>query len=34
MRAKPAAIGEKLIAHAADGLARLLRDVASFKPYG
>jgi creatinine amidohydrolase len=29
-----AAIGEKLIAHAADGLARLLRDVAGFKPYG
>jgi creatinine amidohydrolase len=28
------AIGQKLLAHAADGLARLLRDVASFKPYG
>jgi creatinine amidohydrolase len=29
-----AAIGQALIAHAADGLARLLRDVATFTPYG
>ncbi|GIL39154.1 creatininase family protein [Roseiterribacter gracilis] len=28
------AIGQALLAHAADGLARLLRDVAGFKPYG